>query len=228
VRVAAVLVAAGKGKRFGGCKQFYKIFGLPLIFFPLNTLCKSTLVHTIIVVVHKQGVQECKELVREQNLHKVEHIVIGGERRQDSVRKGLDVVGGADYVLVHDGARPLLDESLIESVLDAASKVGAASCGLPIMDTVKCVKDGMIKKTVEREGLWLTHTPQAFRKDLILYAHKRANEESFFATDDAALLEHYNIPVKMVRSNPSNIKVTFPEDAEIVRRLLEDAGGNRI
>lgn len=225
--VAAILLAAGKGRRFGGQKQFYKIKGYPLIFFSLHTLCCSPFIQRIILVTNQEGMKECEKIVKEKNLDKVKDIVIGGKRRQDSVREGLKRLKEEELVLIHDGARPLIDESLIKNVLDAAKEIGAASCGVPIMDTIKYVKDGMILSTVEREGLWLAHTPQAFLKDIIVSVHERAVKEGFFATDDAGLLEHYKFPIKMVKGSPMNIKITFAEDVEFLELLLEHAGWNR-
>jgi len=144
--------------------------------------------------------------------------VRGGERRRDSVRAGLDALADCDYVVVHDGARPLVTKALIDAALAGARETGAALCAVPVSDTVKRTDDaGLVRSTVSRAGLWLAQTPQAFRTELLLRAHEATEID---ATDDAALVELLGEPVRVVMGSPRNLKVTTPADLRLAEALL--------
>jgi 2-C-methyl-D-erythritol 4-phosphate cytidylyltransferase len=149
---------------------------------------------------------------------KVAHRVPGGRRRQDSVREGLKA-GGCDWVVVHDGARPLVTPQLIEAGLAAAQETGAAVCALPAQDTVKRVdEEGRVVRTLDRRRLWLVQTPQVFRYDMLLDAHERSRQP---ATDDAALVERLGQEVRVFPGSPRNLKVTTPDDLALAEALLK-------
>jgi 2-C-methyl-D-erythritol 4-phosphate cytidylyltransferase len=134
------------------------------------------------------------------------------------VRNGLAVLHRCEYVLVHDAARPLVTPALIEASLHAAREYGAALCAIPVTDTVKLAeKDGAVAATLDRDGLWLAQTPQAFRLELLLRAHAATEED---ATDDAGLVEDLGVPVHIVSGAHRNIKVTTPADLVIAEALL--------
>jgi 2-C-methyl-D-erythritol 4-phosphate cytidylyltransferase len=148
-------------------------------------------------------------------------IVLGGERRRDSVHAGLMTLTGCEYVVVHDGARPLVTRDLIDAVLAGARECGAALCAVPVADTVKrSDESGHVRGTVSREGLWLAQTPQAFRLDLLGKAHEAVEGD---VTDDAAMVEHLGAPVLLVQGSRRNIKVTTLEDLALVEALLSMA-----
>ena len=138
-------------------------------------------------------------------------------RRQDSVRAGLEAIAACDYVVVHDGARPLVTRQLIEDTLAAARETGASCCAVLVPDTVKEASAGYITRTLDRSRLMLAQTPQAFRCDLLMDAHRRAEGD---ATDDAALVEALGVRVRIVPGSPRNIKVTTPADLAFVRALI--------
>ncbi len=205
-------------------KQFVELEGRPLIVTTLQKFQVCSAIDGIIVVVPPNDVNYCQgEIVKRYNLTKVEKVIAGGKRRQDSVRLGVEASGG-DYglVLIHDGVRPLITPELIERIVAAAHEHRAVITGMPAKETVKGVdKNGCVVKTYDRQQVWLVQTPQAFRYDDILMAHQKAVQKNWEeATDDALLMEKVGIPVKVIEGSEDNIKVTTPHDLELTRFLL--------
>ena len=218
---ASVVPAAGAGLRLPGAvaKQFRDLAGKPLFQHCLLRISRSGLVGRI-VLVHPPG-PDPPELPR--GLDVDVHLVEGGARRQDSVRNGLDALGDdVSWVVVHDGARPLVTPELIERCLRGAAQTGAAIAALPVVDTVKLGDaEGFIEATRPREGLWLAQTPQVARRELLVRAMEWAVANDFEGTDEAALLEAVGVRVKLVEGSARNIKVTTPGDMERAARLME-------
>jgi len=222
-----IVPAAGVGIRMGANrpKQFLEVNGIPILALTLRTLQNCDAVDRIIVVVPKDDLERCrKDVVEHFRLGKVMEVIPGGERRQDSVRLGLDAAG-EDFglVVIHDGVRPLVEGKLLEKVVLVATEHGAAVAGLQARETVKEADEtGVVVRTLDRSGIWLIQTPQAFSFAIIREAHERAQREGWpEATDDAALVERLGVPVKIVRGSERNIKVTTPLDLDMVRFLLE-------
>jgi 2-C-methyl-D-erythritol 4-phosphate cytidylyltransferase len=215
----AVIVAAGGGSRMRGLdKLFTEVAGKPLLAYAIAPFQKSAAFERIVLVVSRGNLVRGRTLVREHGLSKVSEVTPGGERRQDSVRLGVEALGPCDYVAVHDGARPMADVRLIERGLEAVRETGAAVPAVPLADTVKEVgPGGIVERTVDRTRLWAVQAPQFFRHDLLVRAH---GEHPTAVTDDAALLEAMGVPVKIFPGDKRNIKVTTPEDLELVRALL--------
>ncbi|MCH7718276.1 MAG: 2-C-methyl-D-erythritol 4-phosphate cytidylyltransferase [Chloroflexi bacterium] len=164
------------------------------------------------------ALERARALVGDDGFAKVCAVVPGGARRQDSVRAGLEALGRCDWVVVHDGARPLVTEELIERGLEEARETGASCCALPVPDTVKEGDEaGHVVRTLDRSRLWLAQTPQVFSYELLLKAHQEAEGE---ATDDAALVEALGVKVLLYRGSPRNLKVTTQEDLALVEALL--------
>ncbi len=223
--VIALIPAAGRGLRMGGHvpKQFLSLGGQPLILHSLRVLQASSAIHEIILAVPQNEMDYClKEIVAQHHFTKVTKVVPGGAERQDSVRHALEAVhDDVDVVLVHDAVRPFLTERMVEEVVSKARVKGAAIIALPMKDTVKQVgADFVIERTVDRTGLWLAQTPQAFRRDWLLSAHRKAHGEGVRATDDAYLMEWCGYPVSVVEGSGENIKVTRPEDMAIGEAIL--------
>ena len=224
-QVIALVAAAGRGLRMGGAipKQFLALGGEPLILQSLLALQAARVVDQIILAVPSADIDYCqREIVAKHRFTKVTKVVAGGAERQDSVRHALaDVPPGTEIVLVHDAVRPFLTQEMIDAVVAAAKKHGAAIVALPMRDTVKQVgPDGMIERTVDRTPLWLAQTPQAFRRDWIQEAHRKAQAEGVRATDDAFLVEWLGHAVAVVEGSGENIKVTRPEDLVIGEAIL--------
>ncbi|HVP58523.1 MAG TPA: 2-C-methyl-D-erythritol 4-phosphate cytidylyltransferase, partial [bacterium] len=186
--VGVVIVGAGEGKRMGasGRKQFVKIAGKPIIAYTVEVFERSPLIDHMVIVVPLDSIDMVKEdVVAAYGLKKVHAVVYGGATRQESVMNGLKALKpGTQRVVIHDAVRPLVSDTLIRRVLDAAQKTGAAITAVPARDTVKRVESGEIVGTMDRRLLWLAQTPQSFRYDLIMSAHTRAVADKIEGTDD--------------------------------------------
>ncbi|UCF78474.1 MAG: 2-C-methyl-D-erythritol 4-phosphate cytidylyltransferase [Candidatus Eiseniibacteriota bacterium] len=220
-RAAAIVVAAGEGRRFGrkGGKPFSLLGGKPLLFYCLKALEISPEIERVVLVVRKDALKKCLAFVRRSGFKKVDAVVAGGRRRQDSVLAGLAFVGDSKFVLVHDAARPFLDRGLVAKTLAAARKNGAAIAAIPVTDTVKKVAGRSIQKTIPREGLWLAQTPQVFRTRTLEEAFRRW-PSARTATDDASVVRSCGGRVSVVEGDPANIKITIPSDLALAESLL--------
>jgi len=218
--VGTIIVAAGSSARMaGGDKLFADLGGRPLLARALQPFQDSPLVHRIVLVLSAANLERRRALAEECGIDKLAAACEGGPRRQDSVRLGLEALGPCEWVLVHDGARPLVTTELIERGLAAARETGAAVPAVPLADTVKlAAPDGTVERTLDRKGLWAAQTPQVFRYGLLLRAHREVSAE---VTDDAAMLEALGLPVKLYEGSAANIKVTTPEDLRLAEALLE-------
>ena len=218
-QVVAVIVAAGRSTRMGGVdKTFAPILGRPLVAHTLDRFESSSLIDQIVLVLAEDSLEQGRKLVEERDYEKVAHVCAGGQRRQDSVRNGLELLSPCDWVMVHDGARPCLDDAMLQRGLDAAA-CGSAVAGVPVKDTIKLVTpDQMVKDTPDRSQLWAAQTPQIFRYDLLLGAHQTCTQD---VTDDAAMVESLGHPVKMFLGAYENIKVTTTDDLVIAERFLK-------
>lgn len=225
-----IVPAAGIGVRMGANrpKQLLEVNGTPILALTLRILQDCDAVDRVILVAPEEDLERCRrDIVGRFRLDKVMEVIPGGERRQDSVRLGLEAAGeDFDLVVIHDGVRPLAGGELLEKVVLAAGKYGAAVAGLPARETVKEADEcGLVVRTLDRSGIWLIQTPQAFSTEILRKAHECARREGWpEATDDAALVEKLGVPVKIVRGSERNIKVTTPLDLEMVRFLLERDG----
>jgi 2-C-methyl-D-erythritol 4-phosphate cytidylyltransferase len=218
-QVSVVVVAAGKSSRMGGIdKTFVPVLEKPLVAHTLSPFEAFPLVREVVLVLAAEELGRGKRLLQEHHLRKVRHVCAGGERRQDSVRNGLESLQSGQWVVVHDGARPCLDQSMLERGLDAVQETGAAVAGVPVKDTIKVVSSHrMVLDTPARDTLWAAQTPQIFRYDLLMEAHQKCTQT---VTDDAAMVESLGYPVKMFLGSYKNIKVTTPEDLATVKIFL--------
>jgi 2-C-methyl-D-erythritol 4-phosphate cytidylyltransferase len=227
MKTVTIIPAAGAGVRMGTAqaKQFLDMCGKPLLAVTLEKFQVCSSVDSVILVVPSHDVDYCqKEIVDRYQLNKVQTVVAGGERRQDSVRLGLEATEGQyEWVLIHDGVRPFIESSLIEAIVKTVQKERAVITAMPAKETVKKVgADGLIIKTYDRRQVYLVQTPQAFRYDDIMTAHQKAFLEDWNEmTDDALMIEKMGIPVKVIPGSENNIKVTTPHDLELARFLIE-------
>jgi 2-C-methyl-D-erythritol 4-phosphate cytidylyltransferase len=217
--VGAIIAAAGRSQRMGGSDKLFAVVGdKPLLAHTLSAFDACRGVDRVVLVLSPESMERGRELVAEAGFSKVAAVCQGGERRQDSVRNGLEALASCQWVVVHDGARPLVTAALIERGLEAAKKTGAAIAALPIGDTVKEVDPpDLIARTLSRGRLWAAQTPQVFRYDILRQAHQQAQGE---ATDDAALVEMLGYQVRVFEGSSRNIKVTTAADLAVVEALL--------
>lgn len=229
-RIFALIPAAGMGKRMGGDsnKQYLLLDGMPILARTVQTFQEADCIDAVYLVSPEQEIPFCRsEVVERYGFTKVRAIVPGGAERQVSVCNGLRAIEGIepdDLVLIHDGVRPFVSAQMLEEAAAAAKEAGAAVVAVPVKDTVKVVRDGVITKTPPREELWLAQTPQAFRYGLIRAAHEEAAAAGFLGTDDASLMERQGKPVRVVRGDYRNIKITTPEDMILAEAFLKDKG----
>ena len=217
--VGAIIAAAGRSERMGGRdKLFALVGGKPLLVHTISVFHLCRAVDRVVLVLSPENIEGGRELVAEAGFDKVAAVCQGGEHRQDSVRNGLEALASCQWVVVHDGARPLVAAELIERGLEAAKETGAAIAALPIRDTIKEVEpSGLIGRTISRGRLWAAQTPQVFRYDILREAHQQAQGE---ATDDAALVEELGYQVKEFAGSPWNIKVATAADLALVEAFL--------
>ncbi len=216
----AVVPAGGSGARMGSRqpKQYLGLGGAPLLVHTLRALGRARGVAGAIVVVPAERVEATRRLLRRFRVPRLLEVVAGGAERQESVWRGLQAApADIGWVVVHDAVRPFIDTALVERVLAAARRHGAATCGVPVRETVKRVKESVVQATLDREGLWLAQTPQAFSRALLWEAHEKARRDGYTGTDDAVLVERLGARVAMVPGLPQNLKITTPEDLKAAR-----------
>jgi len=225
--VGVVIVAGGSSTRTGGreLKQFRWVAGKPVLLHSLQTFMARSDVVGVVVVLPRDKVADPPPWIFQCDVDRL-MIAPGGATRGESVWNGLeDLPDDAEVVLVHDAARPLVDNSTIDRVVAEARAGRSAIAALPVVDTLKEVnEDGTIIRTVEREKLWRAQTPQGFPRETIVTAHRRAREQRLSATDDASLCERLGIPVVVVRGNERALKITDDDDfarAEALFRVSE-------
>lgn len=220
----AVILAAGLGKRMqaGHNKQFIEICGQSVLTHTLTVFAQIPEIAKIVLVVRAGEEDTCRNMIPEIAESKTV-LAIGGKERQDSVHNGIRAITWeCEYILIHDGARPLVTEEVIRRTLLAAQNSGAAICAVPVKDTIKQAdSDGNVLATIPRESLWAVQTPQVFRADLIRRAYENAYAHNYYGTDDASLVEYLGEAVKIVTGDYENIKITTPEDIPTAEQILQ-------
>ena len=216
-----VIPAGGTGTRLGRRtpKQFLRLGRATILAHTLRHFERHPGVRAIVIAAPTAHVARTRALLglRAGNCRRVE-VVPGGATRQESVWRGLGALPeGLDLVLVHDAVRPFITRALIDAVAGAAAAAGAAVCALPVAETVKRVRDGVVEATLDRSVLWAVQTPQGFRVDLLREAHDKARRDGAEATDDAMLVERLGHQVRVVPGLPGNVKITTPADLRAAR-----------
>ncbi|MFA5063022.1 MAG: 2-C-methyl-D-erythritol 4-phosphate cytidylyltransferase [Candidatus Omnitrophota bacterium] len=220
--ISAIVVAAGKGKRFKGriSKVILKLNSRPVVAYSLGVLDNHPMINEIIVVGNSGNIEDLRAIIRNNKIRKAAKVILGGRERKDSVAQGLKVISPkADFVLIHDAARPFITNGLVTLVINEARKSKAAIVGVPVKSTIKMVKSCNVEKTIDRNNLWEVQTPQVFEKNLIIKAYGKFGHQN--VTDDAALVEKSGKKVKMVLGEHRNIKITSPEDLIIAKGLAK-------
>jgi len=227
--VVAIVPAAGIGERFGKGtnKPFTTLGDKPLIIWTVETLQNLPEITEIIPVVKETDIKLCSRLFEDYSITKIKRVAPGGRERQDSVFHGLNLIRHRkSVVLVHDAVRPLIEPSLIQSALQQLNGCDGVVVGVPLKDTVKEVRDGIVRNTPKRDLLWAAQTPQIFPYQVLYDAYEKAMADSFYTTDDSALVEMNGGVIKMVQGSYANIKVTTPEDLLIAEVFLKMKRGS--
>ncbi len=226
----AIIVAGGRGKRMGPgpSKQYLPLLGKPVLAHVLEAFEKARKVDEVILVVGPGEEEYCKEeIVDRYGYSKVTKIVPGGETRQDSVFSGIkNLPREAETVMIHDGARPLIRSHDIETTFAQLKGYDGVVLGAPVTETIKLVKEGIIKSTLDRSEIWAAQTPQLFNADVIIASYEAAVNDGASFTDDSALAERLGYRIKMADGSYENIKITTEKDmilAEMILKKREEA-----
>ena len=203
----------------GTDKLWSDVGGRPLLAWTLAGLTTFDAFDAFVVAAPPERWNAIAELVEQSGLPPA-RLLEGGTRRQDSVRLALECATDCEWVCVHDAARPLVTGELVRRALDAARDSGAATTGVPCVDTIKTVHDGHVVRTLDRSELIATQTPQAFSRALLQRAHAEALAAATIADDDALLVEQIGVRVAVAEGDPRNIKVTYPHDLDVVRAMV--------
>lgn len=221
-RCGAVIVAAGSASRMGGIdKVMAPLGGTPMVARTAAAFQNCDAIAEIVIVTRPDLIRPISALCA--GMDKVRAVVAGGSSRQESVWLGLNALSeDIQLAAIHDGARPLVSNLVIDRTVRAANSYGAAAPAVPVKDTVKVVKGGLVEKTPERATLQAVQTPQVFDFDLLRGALKQAEEEKAAVTDDCSAVERLGMKVKIVEGDERNLKVTTPMDLKIAEMLLEE------
>ncbi len=227
MKTTVVIPAGGTGERFGGelPKQFIELQGKPLIVRTIEIFDEISDIDSIIIAVHSEWFTFTKELISKYKLTKVKDVVVGGRERQDSIYNALHskVIENSELVLIHDAVRPFLSTKLITKILESAEENGAVVCGLSPKDTVKEINQkGQVVKSLPRNRLTITQTPQAFWTDIIVNAFENAREVNYTGSDSSQLVEFDGFKVTVVEGEDQNIKITTPFDFKLAELILQE------
>ncbi|MGZ3496175.1 MAG: 2-C-methyl-D-erythritol 4-phosphate cytidylyltransferase [Vulcanimicrobiaceae bacterium] len=221
----AVIVAAGRGTRFGRPKQLVELAGAPMLSWSIRTFAQMPEIVHLVVVTEEEWVERVRAMGAQIAGPKPFEVVGGGTTRQQSVRRGLDALSErCQAVLVHDGARPLVKASDVRNAMHVVRDAHAAVLGVRVVDTIKVVDAAsrIVQRTLDRDALWAAQTPQLATLRDLRRAHLEAARAGFAGTDEAALLERSGIEVELVPGSPENFKITVPEDLVRAEQLLRD------
>jgi 2-C-methyl-D-erythritol 4-phosphate cytidylyltransferase len=224
-KIAAIVPAAGSGARLGlrESKPFLLLGEKPLLIHTLQRFQSCSEVDELILVVRAADLKRAEALVLEYRLGKVVGVVEGGQRRQDSVYRGLKRLDGREvaFVLIHDAVRPFLSTAKVHEVIEAAKKHRAAVLAVQPKDTIKLSSGvSFVQTTLDRTKLWAVQTPQCFAADLLMKAYESALKDDFVGTDDASLVERLGIGVSIVEGSYDNIKITTQDDLDLAELIL--------
>lgn len=217
--VSAVIAAGGKGSRMGADKNkvYLKLCGIEMLLYTVTAFNLNSSIDEIIVVTGEGDIERCRNLLK--SCDKVSAVTEGGNTRQQSVYNGISKASG-DIILIHDGARALISQKEITSVIEDCAKYGAAAVGVKVKDTLKLAENGFITGTADRENTYQIQTPQAFKADIIKRAHKNAINNGFDFTDDCRAAEEIGVKIKITEGSYENIKITTPEDMVIAEGII--------
>ena len=220
--LSAIIVAGGSSQRMGFDKLLALLGDKPVLAHTIDAFENTDSVEEIILVARAERVAEFQELVRQSDFKKVRRVVAGGKHRQDSVRAGLESLdASANYIAVHDAARPLVMPEQVERVLAAAREHGAAALAEPITDTLKRADENhLVTGGVSRDGLYAMQTPQIFARELLERAYANVEQRNLSVTDEVSAVEHLGEKVVLVPNDEWNVKITYPRDLFLAQAAL--------
>ena len=220
IKVGAIIVGAGESQRMQGIDKILAPLGnKPVLAWSIEAFEECPQVERIILVNSQSNMGPVKCLAVDRKWTKVADVCVGGKRRQDSVAAGMKMLGHCEWVIIHDGARPLVNRDLIERGLQAAQETGAAIAAVPVTDTIKLAGEDMkVIETPPRARLWAVQTPQIFRFSLLEHAYQQAKGD---VTDDAMLVEQAGGKVKLYLGSYDNIKITTPRDLKVAELMIK-------
>ena len=219
--LTAIIVAAGSSQRMGFDKLFAPLAGKPVVAHAIDAFEQTASVDEIILVGRNDRLDELQDIVKDQGFGKVRKVIPGGERRQDSVRAGL-AEARAEFVAVHDAARPLVRPRQIEQVFEAARQYGAAALAEPVKDTLKRVDEqNFICGSIEREKMYALQTPQIVSREVLNKAYEAIFAKNILVTDETSAVEQFGAKVAIVTNDDFNFKITFPNDLLLAEAVLK-------
>lgn len=221
MKIAAIIPAAGSGSRLSGAKapkQYLDLGGLTILEMTIKAISSSDLIDAIYPVLPSSDIEEQSEVLQKK-FPKIKGFVAGGSVRAESVRNGV-VAANSDFVLIHDAARPFISPELIQRVIEAASKWGAATAALPVSDTLKEFSGNHLGKPVDRDKVLCIQTPQVFKRQLLLDIYEKITDFQDGWTDETSMIVQGGNPVTWVTGDPANIKITTDADYKLSRRIL--------
>lgn len=230
MKVAVIITAGGKGERFGGeiPKQFVELKGKPIIIHTIEKFSSIEEIDTIVIPVHSEWFTYTKELIAKYDLPKVKDIVVGGKERQDSIFNALqsNSLAESEIIMVHDSVRPFIDAKTIRKIIDMTEEYGAVIAGTMPKDPVKEINNkNEIQRTIQRNKVTISQTPQSFWKDIITQAYQKAREVNYIGSDSSQLVEFMGYKVSVVEGNEFNIKITTQFDLKLAELIYEELEG---
>jgi len=226
MNVVALIPAAGSGSRMGTTqrKPYLTLGGKPILVHTLTVFEQCSLIKEVLLIVSSSDLEYSRtSIVETYKLTKVNKIVVGGAKRQDSVWEGLKALEGQyGLVMVHDGVRPFVSQGIVENAIHETAHYGATVAAVPVKDTIKIVsKEAEVVETIDRSRVWAVQTPQTFKYDILKMAYEKAYEDGFYGTDDASLVERLGMKVKIIPGSYDNIKITTPSDLVMGEAILK-------
>ena len=221
-KVTAIILCAGSGERFGKetNKVYKEIKDKPIMAYSMEKFSNNKYIDSLIIVTKLEEKEECSQIAKKYCNIENKQIIYGGKERQDSVYNALKVADG-EIVIIHDGARPLVTDKMINDCIEAVDSFDGVTVGVKSKDTIKIANnEGTVLSTTERKNTWIIQTPQCFNKEILLKGHNLAKEQGKAVTDDCMIIENMGKKVKIIEGEYTNIKVTVPEDIQLIEGFL--------